>query len=306
MRCENVDFIGVPVDLGVKELGLKLGPDAFREAGLFAVARQRGLCFRDIGNIDLPASVSCSASAEYLRTSAHNVGLIADYCERLSRVVADSVERERTPVCLGGDHSLAIGCLAGVALAGCRAGCLWIDAHPDANTPETSPSGNVHGMPVAIITGFGPSLLVNIGKPGPKVDVKNICLLGVHDIDPGEADFVNHHRIRMFTLFDVIEQGLANTVRECLRTVTDQTDGVHVSLDLDSLHETVAPGVGLPSPYGFNMREAAYICHQIASHCRVVSIDLVGLNPVLDHNLQTARRGIELLMTLLGYPFSFR
>jgi len=298
-QIDKIDLIGVPLDLGVKELGLRLGPDALREVGLPDVARRLGLDVRDVGNILQPA-VPASQSP-----NGGHVGLIAAYCRAVAEKVAESLEDQRVPICLGGDHSLTIGSLAGVSLKLGRVGCLWLDAHPDANTPETSPSGNVHGMPLAILLGHGPERLLRVGPPSSTLAYEDVALLGARDMDPGEVEFLRQHDVRMFTVYDVLEQGLPRVLAQTIHRITAHTEGVHVSLDLDVLHEDIAPGVGLPSHCGFDMREATYICQQIAHSCRITSIDVVGLNPVRDDNMRTARLAVELLMLLLGRAFSF-
>jgi arginase len=294
----KIDLIGVPIDLGVRELGLKLGPDTFREMGLVDIARQLGLDVRDVGSVEMPNRPRKGRHDE----QTHQ---ILEWCEVLADVVAESVKENRIPICLGGDHSLAIGSLAGVASHVGRVGCVWLDAHPDANTPETSPSGNIHGMPVAIILGHGPEALVNIKRPGAKVASEHLTVLGARDIDSGEEVFLRHNGIQMFTVFDIIEKGLPSVLDKVIERVSRGTDGVHLSLDLDVLHEDIAPGVGLASHCGLDMREATYVCRRLAASCPIISIDLVGLNPVRDRNMRTARIAIELLMTLLGRSFSF-
>ncbi len=298
MSIDRIDLIGVPLDLGVKELGLKLGPDTFREAGLVDVGRSVGVDIRDRGNVRIPPPPPGQGPERH-------EPLIADCCQTVAELVRNSLNEDRVPVCLGGDHSLAIGSLAGLADRTERAGCIWLDAHPDANTPETSPSGNIHGMPLAIVLGHGPDGLVNVSSRGSSLACEDVCILGSRDIDPGELQFIHDHDIQMFTVYDVLEQGLANVLDKTLARIGAETTGVHVSMDLDVLHQDVAPGVGLPSRCGFDVREATYICQRLASECRISSIDVVGLNPVRDHEMKTARLAIELLMTLLGRPFSF-
>ena len=299
MTAPAIDIIGVPLDLGVTELGLKLGPDALREAGLVEVARDLGFDVSDRGDIPLPASAANQDDNGY------HADLIATYCTAVAEAVRQSRDQGHTPVCIGGDHSLAIGSLAGLAACGERAGCVWLDAHPDANTPETSPSGNIHGMPLAIVLGHGPDGLVNTGSQGASLTYEDVCVLGARDIDLGELEFIQDHGIQMFTVYDVLEQGLAKVVDKAVARITARTAGVHVSMDLDVLHQDVAPGVGLPSHCGFDVREATYVCRRLAGECRILSVDLVGMNPVRDRNMRTARLAIELLMTLLGRPFSF-
>lgn len=297
MESHAIDIIGVPLDLGVKELGLRLGPDALRETGLVRVAQRLGLDIRDRGNVEMPLPPAATSGN-------HRASVIAAWCQVLADFVADSCRAGRLPVCIGGDHSLTIGSLAGVVSQKGPVGCLWMDAHPDANTPETSPSGNIHGMPVAVILGHGPKCLVDVGSPGPMLRYEHMSLLGVRDMDPGEIEFVRDHLIQMFTVFDVLEQGLPRVLEQVMARLTHETRGVHVSIDLDVLHEDVAPGVGLPSSCGLDMREATYICRRLAGQCRIASIDIVGLNPVRDRNMKTAWRAIELLMALLGQSVS--
>ena len=297
---EKIDLIGAPLDLGVRELGLKLGPDAFREAGLPEAARHVGLEIRDRGDIAVPAVNHAPG-----RRRGREFGAIAACCQDLARSVRESLAEGRVPVCLGGDHSLAIGSVARVKSCFDRIGCLWLDAHPDANTPETSPSGNVHGMPVAILLGYGPALLADVDQAGASVAPENFSILGTRDIDDGERTFLRRHGVQMFTVFDMIELGLPNIVAQCLQHLTDRTDGVHVSMDIDVLSEDIAPGVGLPSHCGLEMREAMYICRRIAADCRVLAVDMVGLNPVRDRGMKTAKRAVELLLALLGRSFDF-
>jgi arginase len=297
MKAKAIDIIGVPLDLGVKELGLKLGPDAFRQAKIVEVCQHLGVDVRDLGNIEV--QMASTSGNDY------HIQSIARYCECLAKMVSDSVRCGRIPLCLGGDHSLSIGSISGVVTERGRVGCVWIDAHPDANTPETSPSGNIHGMPIAIILGYGPERLVNIGRAGAALGCENLVMLGVHDIDKGEAEFIDRHNIQIFTMFDVLEQGLGRVVDEVISHLRQRNQDVHVSLDLDVLRQEVAPGVGLPSRCGFDMREATYICRRLGSECNIVSIDIVGLNPVRDKNMSTAQGAIEMIMELLGYSFSY-
>ena len=301
IRQSGIDIIGVPLDLGVKELGLKIGPDALREAGVARIASRLGFDVRDLGNLETQDLLS----GRNREDQDHGAGAIASYCDLLGKTVAETVRQGRLPICLGGDHSLAIGSLAGVSSETGPVGCLWVDAHPDANTPETSPTGNIHGMPVAVILGHGPKELTAVQPAGAKVRYENMCLIGTRDADQGELDFLAEHKVCSFSILDVIDLGLPSVMRQAIARVNGGTRGVHVSLDLDVLHVGIAPGVGLPSQCGFDMREATYICQQIAAHCEITSIDVVGFNPVRDSEGMTAKRAIELLMMLLGKTFSF-
>jgi len=292
-----IDVIGVPLDLGVKELGLKLGPDALREAKLIEIFQDLGIDVRDRGNIEI--------STRRSGNNACHIESITKCCNNVAVLVRESLTSGRIPICLGGDHSLAIGSVAAIMSVLAKVGILWLDAHPDANTPETSPSGNIHGMPIAIMLGCGPEALVAVRPKGRHLGVEDLVLLGVHDIDEGEATFIREHNVQMLTIFDVLEQGLPVIVNQIIGQLSEKTRNLHISLDLDVLSETVAPGVGLPSRGGFDMREMLYICRRFASECNVTSIDVVGLNPVRDKNMVTAHCAIEIIMELLGCPLSY-
>ncbi len=296
----TVDVIGAPIDLGVHEMGLKLGPEAFREAKLVPILEAQGFAVRDLGNVESPVTNTASLSAE------QRVVRTATFCGDLANYVSESLKAGHVPVTLGGDHSLAIGSLAGTAQQIERLGCLWIDAHPDANTPQTSPSGNIHGMPTAVALGRGHEELVHIGGEKPSVRPDDMAMVGASDVDAGEQALIDELGVALFTLDDVVEQGLGPVMDRAIERACADTDGVYISFDLDVLHVDVAPGVGIPSDLGFSLREAMYICKRIASCCQVVGVDLVSLNPVRDHDMTTAHRGIELLLAMLGHSFTFR
>lgn len=299
MFSDKIDLIGMPLDLGVRELGLKIGPDAMREVGLPDILRNLGFDVRDLGNIPLP-SIDVPA-----KESNHQVASIAAYCRKVAKIASDSFARGRMPVYLGGDHSIAIASLAAASAKFGRVGCLWLDAHPDANTPETSPSGNIHGMVLAVALGIGPEELTRVGPSHRTLEFEDVAVVGAQDIDPGELEFVERRRIPMFTMDDVLEQGLPAVIDRAIERVTAHTNRVHVSLDLDMLRQDIAPGVGLPSQCGFNVREAMYLCRRIAARCDIASIDIVSLNPVRDRLQKTARLSVELLALLLGKKYSF-
>ncbi|MCG8509141.1 MAG: arginase, partial [Rhodospirillales bacterium] len=233
------------------------------------------------------------------------VTITATFCNRLAAQVREAIDAGRVAVSLGGDHSLAIGSIAGAAVSTSKLGCIWVDAHPDANTPESSTSGNIHGMPVAVSLGHGSPELVDVATPGRKIDPANLAILGTSDIDPPEQALIDSEGATMFTIFDFVRHGVARAVDEAIARANDGTIGVHVSFDLDALHADIAPGVGITSDFGLSLREAMFICREIARHCRVISIDIVSLNPVRDLHYQTAHRGIELLLALLGKTHSF-
>jgi len=291
------DLIGVPLDFGVHELGLKIGPDAFRQAKIVQVLQSVGVDARDCGNIPVDA-------VEDVIESLPHVLSIRNCCLRVADRVAESIRSGRVPVCLGGDHSLAIGSVAGAVRALGDIGCIWIDAHPDANTPDTSPTGNVHGMPVAVLLGHGAPELTSLEPAGAKIAYDKTILIGCRDIDPSERAFLAEHDVQMFEVFDMVRVGLTNIIDQSIGRLGDDVRGVHVSIDLDSLSEAIAPGVGLPSNCGFDMREISFICQELARRLPICSIDVVGLNPVRDIRHKTAHTAIELISILQGHHMS--
>jgi arginase len=296
--AKSVDVIGVPLDFGFQELGLKLGPEAFRKAGLLDVGRACGIDMRDLGNLPV-------REAGALRTVEEQAALVAEHCEALAQMVTDSVRSGRTVVCLGGDHSLAIGSVAGASVGMGEIGCVWLDTHPDANTPETSPSGNIHGMPVAVILGRGPEPLLAVAMNGARIQPARLTVLGVRHADDGEVESLERDGVKVFSVFDMLSGGLRDVVDQTVARANEGTAGVHVSFDLDVLRESIVPGAALASSCGLDMREATYVCRRLGIECDIRSVDLIGLNPVRDNDFTTARIGIELLMILLGHDFSF-
>ena len=292
---KKVKIIGVPLDLGSKPLGVEMGPAAIRYGGLHEALEFNRIEYIDYGDLKIhPASDD---------TNNASIEPIAAVSEELTGLVAEAIEQGFIPIILGGDHSVSIGSIAGAAKGRNALGLLWLDCHPDSNTPETSPSGNVHGMTVAISLGYGYEKLVNCGDFRPKVRPEDICMIGAKDIDPEEKRFIEGHGIKMFSLFDIEKYGIVRVFEEALEIVSNGTNGVHVSFDIDVLDPVIAPGTGIKSRGGLSHREISYVMQNLGTSDAVSSIDIIEVNPLLDVRNQTAELAVELLLSALGGSF---
>lgn len=277
-----------------------MGPSAVRLAGLGPRLSALGFTVEDLGNIPAEQQESTPPgppSAKYLLQ-------ISSACTALAAMVSKAVEDERFPIVLGGDHSVAAGSVAGVAHAykkrGETIGVVWIDAHADMNTPESSPSGNVHGMPLACCIGDGPRELTHIFDYAPKVDAKNVVLVGIRDVDTLEGQRVRDSGMTAFTMRDIDERGLREVMEQALAIAGDGTAGVHISMDMDAVDPDEAPGVGTPVRGGMTYREAHLAMEIICDSGQMVAMELVEVNPVLDSANRTAMLGVELVMSAMG------
>jgi arginase len=295
----SVDLIGVPLDLGAGRRGVDMGPSAVRLTGLTARIQALGHTVVDRGDVAVPIPETTPIGGERKRYAAE----IAAVCREVARLAAAAVGAGRTPVCIGGDHSIAAGSVAGVAAAlrsqGGELALLWIDAHADMNTPETSPSGNVHGMPLAACLGQGPEELVALAG-GASVRPENVALIGIRNLDERERTLVRRSGVRAYTMSDIDRRGMGPIMIEALETLGARTAGLHLSLDLDGLDPEVAPGVGTPVRGGLSYREAHLLCEMVAESGRLVGLDLVELNPTLDVRNHSAEVGAELILSALG------
>jgi arginase len=278
-----------------------MGPSAVRVAGLEARLEALGHQVADVGNIRVEIAETQapgSKNARYLKE-------IAATCTRTAKAVLTALEAGMTPLLLGGDHSLAAGSVSGVAefyrRQGQKIGLVWIDAHSDINTPETSPSGNVHGMPLAALLGLGPEPLKNIFGFAPKVAAENVVLVGVRNVDAAERE--NLRRAGMtgiYTMRDIDERGMRTVMEEALRAAGRGTAGYHVSLDMDWIDPVDAPGVGTPVRGGATYREAHLAMEIVADHGRMLSFEVVEVNPVIDEHNRTADLAVELACSAFG------
>jgi arginase len=297
---EKIRIIGVPMDLGASRRGVDMGPSAVRVAGLHPRLKQLGRQVEDVGNI----VVRQPEEQPYGEKKARYLGEIAETCRELAEAVKKTLDEDLFPLVLGGDHSIAAGTVAGAAAhfnkESKRIGLIWLDAHGDMNTPETSPSGNVHGMPLAAIMGSGPVELTGLAGIVPMVEPRSVSLVGIRDLDARERRFVKESGVHVFTMRDIDERGMREVMAEALRFAGDDTAGLAVSLDMDFVDPADAPGVGTPVRGGVTYREAHLALEMIADTRSMVSFELVEVNPVIDLHNTTATLGVELVLSGLG------
>lgn len=295
-----VHVIGVPLDLGASRRGVDMGPSALRIAGLGDRIAGLGYAVTDRGNLIAPVRETIQPG----EPGKKYIGAIAGVCRRLFETADASHAAGAIPVVLGGDHSLSAGSAAATAAAARRQGrglgLLWIDAHGDMNTPDTSPSGNVHGMPLAALLGPEPGELSTIGGASPAIEAARTVLIGVRNLDPAERERVIASGVHVFTMKDVDRLGMATVAERALELTGRDTDGLHVSFDLDVCDPSIAPGVGTAVKGGLSYREAHFVMETVADSGRLRGIDLVELNPTLDHRNATAELGVELALSALG------
>ncbi len=289
----NIRIIGVPMDLGQARRGVDMGPGALRYAGLSDRLRRIGCTIEDQGNIETPVRDTLPPEGGLTFLPA-----VAQVCERVYQMGQAAVAEDCLPIFIGGDHSIAVGTIGGVTDQE-PVGVLWVDAHGDFNTPDTSPSGNLHGMPLAALMGIGAPALVNLGRPGPKLDPSQVVLIGIRDLDPQEREAIKENGVGVYTMREIDERGLATVANEALDRLS-RFSRVHVSLDMDSLDPDEAPGVGTPVPGGLTYREAHLLMEIIADCACVGSMDVVEINPILDNRNHTAKIATELIASLLG------
>ena len=297
----QIRILGVPLDLGQSRRGVDMGPSAVRVAGLAARLEALGHRVSDGGNVPVALAETRNAG----EANAKYIKEISETCERVAGIVVQTLEEGITPVILGGDHSVAAGSVSGLAefyrRRNQKVGLLWIDAHSDINTPETSPSGNVHGMPLAALLGLGPDPLANIFDWQPKIDPQNTVLIGVRDIDLTEKENIRRAGIsEVYTMRDIDERGMRTVMEEALRAAGRGTAGYHVSLDMDWIDPVDAPGVGTPVRGGATYREAHLAMEILADHGRLLSFEIVEVNPVIDEHNRTAELAVELICSAFG------
>jgi len=300
MRQSHITVIGAPMDLGAGRRGVDMGPSALRIARLRDRITELGYESDDLGNVmvDQPeSSVVGSPKARYLPQIAHT-------CARLAEMVGGAIDRGSVPVVLGGDHSIAIGTIAGLARHFIgqqrRMGLIWIDAHADMNTPDSSPSGNVHGMPLACVTGSGPAELTGLAGSVPMVAPANIAVVGLRSVDEIERLNVRGTGVHAFTMRDIDERGMTTVMQQAIHAASSGTAGFHVSFDMDAVDPTEAPGVGTPVPGGLTYREAHLAMELIGDSGLMTSMEVVEVNPVMDVSNRTALLAVELMMSALG------
>ena len=291
----QIAIIGVPTDFGSDRRGVDMGASAIRYAGLQPGLERLGHDVLDMGDVPLARVEQIAMGDPLLK---HLEGAMAA-AEGLAQRVETALGQGRLPIVLGGDHSLALGSIAVVA-RGRALGVLWVDAHGDFNTAESSPSGNIHGMPLAALCGYGDPRLVNLLGPGPKVDPRRVALIGVRDVDSGEKAVLRASGATVFTMQQIDRQGLASVVMQALDVVRAAGGGFHVSFDLDVIDPSHAPGVGTPVPGGISYREAHLIMELVAETGGLTSLDLVEVNPILDRENVTGQLAAEMAWSACG------
>jgi len=301
MSSTKIALIGVPLDLGAGRRGVDMGPSAVRVAGLGKRLTALGFNVTDLGNIEVPQAESLPDRGP---SDAKFLPEIAAACASLADLVSKVLRDGQMPLVLGGDHSIAVGTVAGISnffrAEKQKIGLLWIDAHADMNTPESSPSGNVHGMPLACCAGSGPDQLKNLLGYSPKVEPASIALIGLRDVDEVERRNVKALGVQAFTMRDIDERGMRSVMDEAIGITTKNTAGFHLSFDMDFLDPEFAPGVGTPVRGGATYREAHLAMEIVADSGKMLSIEVVEVNPVIDEVNRTAELAVELILSAMG------
>ncbi len=297
---KSVSILGVPLSFGQSMAGVDLGPGAIRVAGLAPRIQKLGYSVDEMGDLPLERPRSLPAVGEKLKYLRE----IHEACERLASAVEKIADADKLPITIGGDHSIAIGTLAGIVKSvrkrDERLGLVYFDAHADMNTPETSPSGNIHGMPLAALLGYGAPELVNVAGFAPKFDPRLCAHVGARDIDPGEREMVRRLGMRFFTMREIDERGLAVCMDEAIQIAGQGSAGYAVTFDVDVLDPRDAPGSGTLVRGGLSYREAHLAMEKIAEDGRMRSLEVVEINTALDVNNRTAELGVELILSALG------
>lgn len=292
----DISIIGVPMDLGQTRRGVDMGPSAIRYAGIVDRLERLHMQVRDLGNIEIEKQDGTVTQNEKLR----NLNAVVMANEKLAAQISEVVKQGSFPLVLGGDHSIAIGTLAGLSTRYKNLGVIWYDAHGDLNTAETSPSGNIHGMPLAVSLGIGDLRLTKLGGNYPKVRAENIVIIGARSLDDGEKELIKEQGIKVYTMHEVDRLGMTTIMDETIAYLQEKTDGVHLSLDLDGLDPIYAPGVGTPVIGGISYRESHLAMEMLAESNIITSAEFVEVNPILDDKNKTAIVSVALMGSLFG------
>jgi len=292
----QIDVIGVPIDLGADRRGVDMGPSAIRYAHLQTRLESLGYSVNDEGNVEVPIAEMCKITNPKLKY----VDCIIPMSRRVSGAVSTSMQAGNFPLVLGGDHSLSIGSVRGAA-RGRKIGVIWVDAHGDFNTAETTPSGNIHGMSLAILAGLGDKSLVQLwDEPVPVIDPKKIAIVGARDLDEGEKVNLQDAGAMVMSMEQIDRYGMVTALEKAIERVSRDVDGIYLSLDLDALDPEHAPGVGTPVSAGLSQREAHLACEMIAETGKLIGMDLVEVNPILDLQNRTASLAVDFALSSLG------
>ncbi|MCM3390312.1 arginase [Ureibacillus chungkukjangi] len=297
MKNKQISIIGAPSDYGQQRRGVDMGPSAIRYADVSERLEALGYEVKDEGDIIVKRAVSNTQ----LDTNLKNLKEVVEVCTQLSDKVSEVIDQNRFPLVLGGDHSIAIGTLAGLAAHYKNLGVIWYDAHADLNTPATSPSGNIHGMPLAVSIGLGDERLVHIGGAMPKIKPENIIIIGARSVDPGERELISEKGIKVYTMHEIDRMGMTRIIEESIAYLKERdVDGVHLSLDLDGIDPLYTPGVGTPVPGGITYRESHLAMEMLEEEGIITSAEFVEVNPILDERNKTADVAVALMGSLFG------
>lgn len=292
-----ISVIGVPMDLGQMRRGVDMGPTAMRHAGMIERLSQLDYEVKDLGDLRISRP---SPGTDLAGVHLNSLSEIAEASEELGSLVSAEIESGRFPLIVGGDHSIAIGSLAGIAKHYDNLGVIWYDAHGDLNTPDTSPSGNVHGMPLAASLGLGHDRLTQILGYAPKIQPEHVVIIGARSLDPGEKELIRELGMKVYTMHDVDLLGMPHVIQEALEHLKVHADGVHLSVDLDALDPMEAPGVGTPVAGGLSYRESHLAMEMLYDSGLVTSAEFVEVNPILDERNKTAELAVGLMESLFG------
>lgn len=294
---KDISLIGVPMDLGQTRRGVDMGPSAIRYAGIVERLEKLKFNIHDLGNIEISRP---DRNQPERKDKLRNLSEVVDANTKLANVVDEQVKNNHFPLVLGGDHSIAIGSLAGVSRHYENLGVIWYDAHGDINTTETSPSGNIHGMPLAVSLGYGHKKLTAILDENPKIKPENVVLIGIRDLDEGEKKLLRDLNIKVYTMHEIDSLGMSQVMKETIDYLKDRTDGVHLSFDLDGINPSEAPGVGTPVIGGVTYRESHLAMEMLAEADIITSAEFVEVNPMLDDKNKTAILTVALVGSLFG------
>ncbi|HEG9228679.1 TPA: arginase [Staphylococcus aureus] len=296
-KTKAIDIIGAPSTFGQRKSGVDLGPTAIRYAGLISRLKQLDLDVYDKGDIKVPVVNIEKFHSE--QKGLRNYDEIIDVNQKLNKEVSASIENNRFPLVLGGDHSIAVGSVSAISKHYNNLGVIWYDAHGDLNIPEESPSGNIHGMPLRILTGEGPKELLELNSNVIKPE--NIVLIGMRDLDKGERQFIKDHNIKTFTMSDIDKLGIKEVIENTIEYLKSRNvDGVHLSLDVDALDPLETPGTGTRVLGGLSYRESHFALELLHQSHLISSMDLVEVNPLIDSNNHTAEQAVSLVGTFFG------
>ena len=294
---KKISIIGVPMDLGQMRRGVDMGPSAIRYAGVVKRLEGLGYDIQDLGNIEIEQAERVQSAETNLR----NLKAVANGSERLAAKIHEVIEQDEFPLIFGGDHSIALGTLTGVAKHYQNLGVIWYDAHGDLNTADTSPSGNIHGMPLAASLGIGHPALTELGGYSPKIKPENIVIIGARSLDEGERELIKEKGIKVYTMHEIDRLGMTKVMEETMAYFKNlHVDGVHLSLDLDGLDPNDAPGVGTPVIGGISYRESHLAMEMLAEADMITSAEFVEVNPILDEKNKTATVAVALMGSLFG------